>query len=96
MPTTISTDFNNADLLRKLSDNGVSFMLVGGGAVAAYGCRDDLHLPEKPPKAGLRLNWRKPMDDLNKKGVGDIAQRAEGEREMTSLLAVILTSSAVR
>jgi predicted nucleotidyltransferase len=46
MPTTISTDFNNADLLRKLSDNGVSFMLVGGGAVAAYGCRDDLHLPE--------------------------------------------------
>ena len=46
MPATISTDFNNADLLRKLSDNGVSFVLVGGGAVAAHGCRDDLHLPE--------------------------------------------------
>jgi hypothetical protein len=42
----ISTDFNNADLLRKLSDSGVSFALVGGGAVAAYGCRDDSYLPE--------------------------------------------------
>jgi len=46
MPTAISTDFNNADLLRRLSDSGVSFVLVGGGAVAAYGCRDDLYLPE--------------------------------------------------
>ena len=46
MPTAISTDFNNADLLHRLSDSGVSFVLVGGGAVAAYGCRDDLYLPE--------------------------------------------------
>jgi predicted nucleotidyltransferase len=46
MPRAISTDFNNADLLRKLNDNGVSFVLVGGGAVAAYGCRDDLYLTE--------------------------------------------------
>src|SRR6266446_1278160 len=46
MPRVISTDFNNADLLRRLSDSGVSFVLVGGGAVAAYGCRDDLYLPE--------------------------------------------------
>ena len=46
MPTAISTGFNNADLLRRLSDSGVSFVLVGGGAVAAYGCRDDLYLPE--------------------------------------------------
>ena len=46
MPRAISTDFNNADLLRRLTDSGVSFVLVGGGAVAAYGCRDDLHLPE--------------------------------------------------
>jgi predicted nucleotidyltransferase len=46
MPTAISTDFNNADLLRRLSDGGVAFVLVGGGAVAAYGCRDELHLPE--------------------------------------------------
>jgi predicted nucleotidyltransferase len=46
MPTAISTDFNNADLLRRLRDSGVSFVLVGGGAVAAYGCRDDLYLPE--------------------------------------------------
>src|SRR6266478_8442416 len=46
MPRVISTDFNNADLLRRLTNSGVSFVLVGGGAVAAYGCRDDLHLPE--------------------------------------------------
>jgi hypothetical protein len=37
MPQAISTDFNNADLLRKLTDNGVSFMLVGGGAVEPMG-----------------------------------------------------------
>lgn len=46
MPNPISTDFNNADLLRRISEGGVSFVLVGGGAVAAYGCRADLHLPE--------------------------------------------------
>ena len=46
MPRGISTDFHNTDLLRKLNDNGVSFVLVGGGAVAAYGCRDDLYLTE--------------------------------------------------
>jgi predicted nucleotidyltransferase len=46
MPTAISTDFNNGDLLRGLRDSGVSFVPVGGGAVAAYGCRDDLYLPE--------------------------------------------------
>lgn len=46
MPNPISTDFNNADLLRRISEAGVSFVLVGGGAVAAYGCRDELHLPE--------------------------------------------------
>lgn len=46
MQNPISTDFNNADLLRRLSDGGISFVLVGGGAVAAYGCRADLHLPE--------------------------------------------------
>jgi predicted nucleotidyltransferase len=46
MPRAISTDFNNADLLRKLNDNGVSFVLVGGGAVAAYGCRDGLYSAE--------------------------------------------------
>jgi predicted nucleotidyltransferase len=42
----MATDFNNADLLRRLADSGVSFLLVGGGAVASYGCRDDLYLPE--------------------------------------------------
>ena len=31
MPKRISTDFNNADLLRQLKDSGVSFVLVGGG-----------------------------------------------------------------
>src|SRR5882672_12859922 len=46
MPRVISTDFNNADLLRRPTNSGVSFVLVGGWAVAAYGCRDDLHLPE--------------------------------------------------
>ena len=46
MPNPISTDFNNADLLRRISEGGVSFVLVGGGAVAAYGCRADLYLPE--------------------------------------------------
>jgi predicted nucleotidyltransferase len=46
MPRAISTGFNNAELLRRLTDCGVSFVLVGGGAVAAYGCRDDLYLPE--------------------------------------------------
>jgi predicted nucleotidyltransferase len=46
MPRGISTDFHNTDLLRKLNDDGVSFVLVGGGAVAAYGCRDDLYLTE--------------------------------------------------
>jgi hypothetical protein len=46
MRSEISTDFNNADLLRKFTDSGVSFVLVGGGAVAAYGCRDDSYLPE--------------------------------------------------
>ncbi len=46
MPRAIATDFNNADLLRRLTDNGVSFLLVGGEAVASYGCRDDLYLPE--------------------------------------------------
>jgi hypothetical protein len=46
MPSAISTDFNNADLLRRLTDSGVAFVLVGGGAVAAYGCRSDLHLPK--------------------------------------------------
>lgn len=45
MPNPISTDFNNADLLRRISEGGVSFVL-GGGAVAAYGCRADLHVPE--------------------------------------------------
>jgi len=42
----ISTDFHNADLLRRLVDSGVSFVLVGGAAVAAYGCRDQTYLPE--------------------------------------------------
>jgi predicted nucleotidyltransferase len=46
MLAAISIDFNNGDLLRQLSASGVSFVLVGGGAVAAYGCRDELHLPE--------------------------------------------------
>ena len=46
MLNPISTDFNNADLLRRFGEGGVSFILVGGGAVAAYGCRDDAHLPE--------------------------------------------------
>jgi predicted nucleotidyltransferase len=46
MLSEISTDFKNADLLRKLTDSGVSFVLAGGGAVAAYGCRDDSYLPE--------------------------------------------------
>lgn len=46
MPSAISTDFNNADLLRKFADHGVSFLLVGGGAVAFYGCRDQSHLSE--------------------------------------------------
>jgi predicted nucleotidyltransferase len=46
MPSAISTDFNNADLLQRLTNNGVSFLLVGGAAVAFYGCRADRHLPE--------------------------------------------------
>jgi predicted nucleotidyltransferase len=46
MPSAISTDFNNADLLRKFTDQGVSFLLVGGGAVAFYGCRERSHLSE--------------------------------------------------
>jgi hypothetical protein len=46
MPTAISTDFHNADLLRKLTDGGVSLLLVGGAAVAFYGCRNESHLSE--------------------------------------------------
>jgi predicted nucleotidyltransferase len=46
MPSAISTDFNNADLLQRLTDSGVSFLLVGGAAVAFYDCREDSHLPE--------------------------------------------------
>ena len=46
MPSAISTDFNNADLLQRLTDREVSFLLVGGAAVAFYGCRKDRHLPE--------------------------------------------------
>lgn len=46
MLNPISTDFNNVHLLRQISEAGVSFVLVGGGAVAAYGCRDELYLPE--------------------------------------------------
>jgi predicted nucleotidyltransferase len=45
VPNAISIDFNNADLLQRLTDNGVSFLLVGGAAVAFYGCRADRHLP---------------------------------------------------
>ena len=50
MPRAIATDFNNADLLRRLTDNGVSFLLVGGGAVAltvavmTYTCRSWTYL----------------------------------------------------
>ena len=46
MPNAISTDFNNGDLLSKFSDGDVSFLLIGGAAVAFYGCREDLYLPE--------------------------------------------------
>jgi predicted nucleotidyltransferase len=46
MLRAISTDFNNANLLRRFADGGVSFVLVGGGAVAAYGCRDHSYLTE--------------------------------------------------
>jgi predicted nucleotidyltransferase len=46
MKNLISTDFNNADLLQRLTDGGVSFLLVGGAAVAFYGCRADRYLPE--------------------------------------------------
>lgn len=46
MPSAISTDFNNADLLSKFTNSGVSFLLVGGAAVAFYGCREDIHLSE--------------------------------------------------
>lgn len=46
MPSSISTDFNNGDLLSKFTNGGVSFLLVGGAAVAFYGCRDDTHLSE--------------------------------------------------
>jgi len=46
MPKAISTDFNNGDLLSKFIGSGVSFLLVGGAAVAFYGCREDAHLSE--------------------------------------------------
>jgi hypothetical protein len=46
VPTTISTDFNNGDLLSKFISSGVSFLLVGGAAVAFYGCREQTHLSE--------------------------------------------------
>jgi hypothetical protein len=46
MPKAISTDFNNGDLLSKFIGSGVSFLLVGGAAVAFYGCRENLHLSE--------------------------------------------------
>jgi hypothetical protein len=46
MPTAISTDFNNGDLLSKFISSGVSFLLVGGAAVAFYGCREETHLSE--------------------------------------------------
>jgi predicted nucleotidyltransferase len=42
----MTTDFSNADLLQRLIDSEVSFLLVGGAAVAFYGCRDDRYLPE--------------------------------------------------
>jgi hypothetical protein len=46
MPSAVSTDFHNADLLQRLTDGRASFLLVGGAAVAFYGCRDDRHLRE--------------------------------------------------
>jgi hypothetical protein len=46
MPKPISTDFNNGDLLSKFIGSGVSFLLVGGAAVAFYGCREETHLSE--------------------------------------------------
>src|SRR6266436_1584865 len=69
MPRVISTDFNNADLLRRLTNSGVSFVLVGGGAVAAYGCRDDLHLPELDIQIDPAIeNARRVIDVLSATG----------------------------
>jgi len=70
MPRVISTDFNNADLLRRLTNSGVSFVLVGGGAVAAYGCRDDLHLPELDIQIDPAIeNARRVIDVLSATGM---------------------------
>jgi Protein of unknown function (DUF3606) len=45
--------------------------IVLAGRDCRHGLRGPDPIPRKPPKAGLRFIWRKPMDDLNKKGAVD-------------------------
>jgi hypothetical protein len=46
MPWDVSTHGGNIDLLRELRRREVSFLIVGGAAVAVHGCRDGTHFDE--------------------------------------------------
>jgi predicted nucleotidyltransferase len=46
MPPTLYTKQGNLDFLRELDRNGASFLLIGGAAVAAHGCRNPFEVDD--------------------------------------------------
>jgi hypothetical protein len=46
MASTIQTKSGNVEIVRQFQQTGVSFLVVGGAAVAVHGCRDFLSVDD--------------------------------------------------
>lgn len=71
MKPDITTFGSNCRLVRELNEHDVAFLLIGGAAVAFYGCRKKMHLDEIDILIDPHpQNARRTIDALKAAGIG--------------------------